>query len=262
MVITRAIITSTRQVNTVERVSNVAQRLKEYRDDYGLTLSELSEKCKIPAQTLNRYELGQRKPKIDTAVKIAEALNVSPLWLQGYAVPMDPYTLEMLENESKTIENAPKGVVAGYTVDGPEVLARYSCPDDTFQGKLRQALITLDAIVDYKSYKRVETVYHTLSIIEGLNDEGDSQFNVLMNMFAGQKQFFDPKSQYWNDFFSPVALAYADFDDGAPENYDDEFQKLSPKEQEEILRYGVELQSKYNDETAASPKPSKDEKQN
>ena len=52
----------------MERVSNVAQRLKEYRDDYGLTLSELSEKCKIPAQTLNRYELGQRKPKIDTAV--------------------------------------------------------------------------------------------------------------------------------------------------------------------------------------------------
>ena len=48
----------------------------------------------IPAQTLNRYELGQRVPKIDTAVKIAEAIGINPLWLQGYDVP------EVLEEHS------------------------------------------------------------------------------------------------------------------------------------------------------------------
>ena len=73
----------------MERISNISQRLKEYRDMFELTLSDMSAKCKIPAQTLNRYELGQRKPKIDTAVEIAESLNINPLWLQGYDTPME-----------------------------------------------------------------------------------------------------------------------------------------------------------------------------
>lgn len=40
-------------------------------------------------QTLSRYELEQRVPKIDTAVEIAESLGINPLWLQGYNVPME-----------------------------------------------------------------------------------------------------------------------------------------------------------------------------
>lgn len=70
----------------MERTSDVSKRLREYRERYDLTLSELSTKCGIPAQTLNRYELEQRIPKIDTAVAIAEALDINPLWLQGYNV--------------------------------------------------------------------------------------------------------------------------------------------------------------------------------
>lgn len=73
----------------MERISNIAQRLKEYRERFGLTLSDVSKKCKIPMQTLSRYELEQRVPKIDTAVEIAESLGINPLWLQGYNVPME-----------------------------------------------------------------------------------------------------------------------------------------------------------------------------
>lgn len=73
----------------MERTSDVSKRLREYRERYDLTLSELSTKCGIPAQTLNRYELEQRIPKIDTAVAIAEALDINPLWLQGYNVSIE-----------------------------------------------------------------------------------------------------------------------------------------------------------------------------
>ena len=72
----------------MDRTSAVSKRLKEYREIHGLTLSELSAKCGVPAQTLNRYELEQRIPKIDTAVSIAEALGINPLWLQGYSTPL------------------------------------------------------------------------------------------------------------------------------------------------------------------------------
>lgn len=44
----------------MERISNIAQRLKEYREQFNLTLADISKKCKIPMQTLNRYELEQR----------------------------------------------------------------------------------------------------------------------------------------------------------------------------------------------------------
>lgn len=71
----------------MERVSTIAMRLKEYRTKYDLTLADMEKIVKIPAQTLNRYELGQRAPKIDIAVQVAEQLGINPLWLQGYDVP-------------------------------------------------------------------------------------------------------------------------------------------------------------------------------
>lgn len=73
----------------MERVSDISKRLKEYRDRFNLTQLDVSKKCRVPYQTLSRYELGQRVPKIDTAVEIAEALGINPLWLQGYDVSME-----------------------------------------------------------------------------------------------------------------------------------------------------------------------------
>ena len=70
----------------MDRVSTISKRLKDYRSETNKTLADLSRITGIPAQTLNRYELGQRIPKIDAAVKIAEAIGVNPLWLQGYDV--------------------------------------------------------------------------------------------------------------------------------------------------------------------------------
>lgn len=73
----------------MKRVCTTAKRIQEYRDKYNLTLVELSNKTGIPAQTLNRYELGQRVPKIDVANDIADKLNINPMWLIGYDVPME-----------------------------------------------------------------------------------------------------------------------------------------------------------------------------
>ena len=89
MVILYGIIVHTKKANNVERVSNISKRLKEYRDKFTLTQMDIGQKWGIPYQTLSRYELGQRKPKIDTAGEIAEALGINTLWLQGYYVPMD-----------------------------------------------------------------------------------------------------------------------------------------------------------------------------
>lgn len=70
-----------------EYSSNIAERLREYRTSRGLSFNDMEHLTGIPAQTLNRYELGQRSPKLDTAIAIADALNVHPMWLQGYNIP-------------------------------------------------------------------------------------------------------------------------------------------------------------------------------
>lgn len=73
----------------MKKVSDIGSRIKEYRDIKDLTLSDLETLTQIPSQTLNRYELCKRVPKIDIANHIADALNVNPLWIQGYDQPME-----------------------------------------------------------------------------------------------------------------------------------------------------------------------------
>lgn len=73
----------------LNKISNFAKRFKEYRIDKDLTLAEMEEMTGVPAQTLSRYELGQRVPKYDIAISIAENLGLNPLWLQGYDVDIN-----------------------------------------------------------------------------------------------------------------------------------------------------------------------------
>lgn len=88
----------------LKQVSCLGDRLKEYRDIANITLAEMAQKCRIPAQTINRYELKQRAPKLDIALEIADALSINPLWLQGYDIPMEqpstaaPITLTKAES--------------------------------------------------------------------------------------------------------------------------------------------------------------------
>jgi len=73
----------------MKQVSNFADRMKEYIKSHdGMTYEALSKLTGENPQTLNRYTLGQRVPKIDSAVNIALKLGISPMWLQGFDEPM------------------------------------------------------------------------------------------------------------------------------------------------------------------------------
>lgn len=63
---------------------DVGHRIREFREANGLTLSDLETATGIPAQTLNRYELGQRSPKCDVVTCIADSVGIDPMWLLGY----------------------------------------------------------------------------------------------------------------------------------------------------------------------------------
>ena len=53
--------------------------IKERREELGLTQKELAEKAGITQSFLCDIEQGRSKPSIDTAIKIADALNISDI---------------------------------------------------------------------------------------------------------------------------------------------------------------------------------------
>lgn len=74
----------------MERISSFAERLKAIMDEQNLTYEQMGLKLDMKPQTINRYVLGQRVPKVDVANEIAIRINVNPLWLQGYNIDRDP----------------------------------------------------------------------------------------------------------------------------------------------------------------------------
>ena len=55
----------------------------------GMKQSELCEKTKIPKSAISQYLSGLFEPKQDRLYIIAQALNVDPVWLMGFDVPME-----------------------------------------------------------------------------------------------------------------------------------------------------------------------------
>ena len=66
-----------------------AVRLKKALSIRNMTQSELCQKTKIPKSALSEYVKGLYDPKQDRLLILAEALNVDPVWLMGYDIPME-----------------------------------------------------------------------------------------------------------------------------------------------------------------------------
>lgn len=63
----------------MEQKGGDSLNIKERREELGLTQKELAEKAGITQSFLCDIEQGRSKPSIDTAVKIADALNISDI---------------------------------------------------------------------------------------------------------------------------------------------------------------------------------------
>ena len=55
----------------------------------GMKQYELCEKTKIPKSAISQYLRGSFEPKQDRLHIIAQALDVDPVWLMGFDVPME-----------------------------------------------------------------------------------------------------------------------------------------------------------------------------
>lgn len=66
----------------------------------GMRQSDLCEKTKIPKSAISQYVSGAFEPKQDRVFLIAQALDVDPVWLMGYDVPMEKKKMPTINEDS------------------------------------------------------------------------------------------------------------------------------------------------------------------
>lgn len=73
----------------MEPVATVSQRLRTAVEKSGKTQAEIVRETGINKASLSRYLKGAYAPKSTALYKLALALDVSDMWLEGYDVPME-----------------------------------------------------------------------------------------------------------------------------------------------------------------------------
>lgn len=89
-------------------VESCGIRIKKALSIRNMRQSELCEKTNISKSVLSEYIKGVYEPKQDRVFAIATALNVDPVWLMGFDVPM--------ENENKKIAPSEANLTEGERV--------------------------------------------------------------------------------------------------------------------------------------------------
>lgn len=74
-------------------------RLKELREDRGLTQDEMADILKVSRSQMSNYETGKYEPSIDTLIFLADFFNVSLDYLLGRTKRI--YNISLKSNKDK-----------------------------------------------------------------------------------------------------------------------------------------------------------------
>ena len=84
------------------QVESCATRIKKALSIRNMKQSELCEKTKISKSVLSEYISGVYEPKQDRVFILSQALDVDPVWLMGFDVPMEKEDKKISSGESLT----------------------------------------------------------------------------------------------------------------------------------------------------------------
>lgn len=74
---------------SVQIAETCATRIKKALSIRNMTQTELCAKARISKSSLSEYMSGKYIPRQDKVFVLAQALDVDPVWLWGYDVPME-----------------------------------------------------------------------------------------------------------------------------------------------------------------------------
>ena len=90
-------------------IESCSQRIAKALSIRGIKQSELCTLAKIPKSSLSLYLSGAYEPRQDRLYEMAQVLDVDPVWLMGFDVPMErknisPDKVELTEGEKLVLE--------------------------------------------------------------------------------------------------------------------------------------------------------------
>lgn len=74
---------------SMEKTDTCGKRLEQALTIRGMKQADLCKLAGVPKSSLSLYLKGAYEPKQDKIYKMADALNVSEMWLMGYDIPME-----------------------------------------------------------------------------------------------------------------------------------------------------------------------------
>lgn len=87
-----------------EPVESCATRIRKALSIRSMTQSELCRRTKIATSAMSEYIKGLYDPKQDKIYIMAQALNVDPVWLMGFDVPMEKEDKKISHDELQLTE--------------------------------------------------------------------------------------------------------------------------------------------------------------
>ena len=116
-----------------ELVDTFANRLNKAISLRNIKPIELSEKTGINKSKISSYMSGRYKAKQDGVYLLAQALNVSEVWLMGYDVPMESIPIKNIEKIKIPVLGTVKaGYLAQENIIGYESIDNVSDPENYY----------------------------------------------------------------------------------------------------------------------------------
>ena len=89
-------------------IESCAKRIRKALSIRNMTQSELCRRTKIATSAMSEYIKGLYDPKQDKIYIMAQALDVDPVWLMGFDVPMEKEDKKNLPQEDGSLTEGEK----------------------------------------------------------------------------------------------------------------------------------------------------------
>lgn len=123
----------------------IGERIKKKRREAGFTQKQLGEALGVSQQQIAQYESGKRTPKVDTLVRIANALNTSIVSLFDNTVWNIP--TENIGELKKVLESDSKSL---YEIKENTLILYFKQLNDAGQEKAIESIQLLTKIPEYQ----------------------------------------------------------------------------------------------------------------
>lgn len=116
-----------------------AKRLREALNDNNMKAQELADKTGINKASISQYINGSHAPSNLSAGKMAEVLNVSPLWLMGFEVIREVRT-ENKEILDKMFDSGEVEIAKEHEKKALELYEKYTKADPNIKAAIEALL--------------------------------------------------------------------------------------------------------------------------